>query len=171
MKKTCLKIWRSRTWGRIADWLPDCGEGEYSQLFWLWHAPLWLRPNRNVCEMQSESTSRTARGAIINPEKRARASLTSCKWLFSHNWWKGSFPRHLRGPHTCVLFQVSKVLQRRSKADAVEGAYQHLGLDFKGPRQSKVPMRTFFWFKQTCLHCSKINHLTASKVVSFDLIL
>ena len=27
MKKTSLKIWRSRTWGRIADSLADCGEG------------------------------------------------------------------------------------------------------------------------------------------------
>lgn len=27
MKKTSLKIWRSRTWGTIADWLADCGEG------------------------------------------------------------------------------------------------------------------------------------------------
>lgn len=27
MKKTSLKIWRSRTWGRNADWLADCGEG------------------------------------------------------------------------------------------------------------------------------------------------
>ena len=25
-----------------------------------------------------------------------------------------------------------------------EGAYQHLGLNFKGPSQSKVPVRTFF---------------------------
>ena len=77
----------------------------------------------------------------------------------------------LAGPtHLCTLPGIHSA-SGRSKANAGECAYQHLGLNFKDPSQSKVPMRTFLWFKQTCLHFSKINHLTASKVVSFDLIL
>lgn len=120
-------------------------EGNIPSCFGCGTAPLWLRPSRNVCEK--------CKRIYLTGCARSHHQPTACRQPTAasdsfHTTGEGIVSKALAGPtHLCTLPGI------KSASEAVKGRKSCLSainfppaLIFKGPRQSKVPMRTFFWF-------------------------